>query len=362
MLGREFGFLLFSIIESKISFCSYEQVEMISAIIDFLSIKTKYVSSYILKFWQPGAYYITLPYADKFPSIISNAIHRNMQSYGGVGQIEKFVRRGYKGEDTQNRYIVFNSAGSPALFLMISLPNHPVTVRVAADCAISAHERLGESLGSCVLAPIEVGLSDGVYFALSPHCDPRNRWEIYSQRKQLLSWLNAVARHTVEDALPEETIPEFINPLIALSQYPEIPESIRASVQMAIDEVKTARWHPRLSLVHNDLHRGNILLSPKVGKYPYPFMIADWGGMRLTGNSINDLIHLAQDLKLSPSQLAPYLKVHCEILKCHPFVVKNYLFSSFGIFLLYPEICPYPDLAKALSTNLDFLELAVLEI
>lgn len=343
-------------------FCVYEQVEMISAINDFLSIKTKNVFSYILKFWQPSAYYITTPNAGQFSHIISNAINRAMQLYGGVGKIEEYVRKGYKGEDTQIRFIVFNSAGSPTLFVMISVPKHPITVLVAADCAISVRERLGVTLGSCVLAPLEVGIADGAYFAISPYCFPRNRWEIYRQRKQLLTWLNEVVRHTAVDSLPEEIEHQFIQPLLALSQYSDLPDPIMALVQQAIIELKTERWRPRLSLAHNDLHRGNILLSPKEGKYLYPFMITDWGGLRLTGNSINDLIHLAQDLKLSPLQIAPYLKVHCEVLECDPLIVKNYLFSSFSVFLLNPEICPYPDIAIALSKNLDFLELAVVKV
>ncbi|MES2180890.1 MAG: hypothetical protein V4493_02190 [Pseudomonadota bacterium] len=335
---------------------------MIRAIFYFLRIKTKYVFSYTLKFWRPGAYFITFPETGQFTPIISEAISRIMQSYGGVGEIEQFVRRGYEGEDTQKRYIVFNLAGSPTIFVMLSIPKHPITVRVAADCAISAREHLGAHHGSCVLIPLEVGLSDGVYFAISPYCYPRNRWEIYRQREQVLTWLSEVARHTVVDSLPEETESEFEHPLLALSQYSQLPKAVKALVQEALVELKTKRWRPRLSLMHNDLHRGNILSPPPESKSLYPFVIVDWGGLRLAGNAINDLIHLAQDLKLSPSQLAPYLKIHCEILKCNPTNVKYYLFSVFGIFLLNPEICPYAELAIALSKSLDYLDLTVAKI
>jgi hypothetical protein len=335
---------------------------MEKGLVNFLQLRSQYALSFALKFWRPGASFITFPVTEQISPVISEAISRAMQAYGGVGQIKKFIRRGYGDEDPQNRFIVFNLAGIPSLFVMSSVPTNPISVRVAADCAISAREHLGPHFGACVLAPLEVGMSNGVFFAITSYCYPRNRWEIYRQRDELLNWLSEVARHTVLDSSSEETKREFEHPLLALSKYSEISNTVRTLVQLALVELNSEHWRPRLSLMHNDLHRGNILLSPKQAKHAYPFMIADWGGLRLAGNSINDLVHLALDLKFSPAQLAPYLKAHCEILECNPLSVKNYLFTSFGIFLLNPEICPYPDLAVALTKNLDYLNLTVTKI
>jgi len=331
---------------------------MIKAIFSFLQIKTKYMLSYVIKFWWPGSCFISFPMEQQFTPIISKAINRVMSSHGGVGKIKEFVRTDRKGDDGQKRFVVFNLAGSPILFVAISSPKYPELLRVAAECALLAHARLG----SCVPVPLEVGVSEGVYFMITRYCHPRNRWEVYRQRGQVLTWLSDATRRTVVDPLPEEIEREFVHPLYALSQYSQLQQTEQDGVQEALSELKSGRWRPRLALMHNDLHRGNILKASQVGKHSWPFVIIDWGGLRLAGHGINDLLQLARDLKLSPSQLAPQLKIHCELLKCNPLQARYYLLSTFGFFLLNLDFCPFEQFAETLRTSLEYLDLSVAKI
>jgi hypothetical protein len=291
-----------------------------------------------------------------FSPVISNAIDRIMQPHGGVGQIKELIRTDRKG-DGQKRFVVFDLAGSPIVIIAISLPEYPELLRVAAECALQAHARLGTS----VPAPLEMGVSDDVYFVITRYCHPRNRWEIYRQSGQVLTWLSEATRRTVTDPLPEEIEHEFVQPLSALLKHDQLQQAERDAVQEALSELKSGRWHPRLVLMHNDLHRGNILKAPELGARSWPFVIIDWGGLRLAGHGINDLIQLARDLKLSPIELAPQLKIHCELLNCNSLQLRYYLLSAFGFFLLNPNFCPFDKLDVTLRISLEYLDLSVVE-
>ncbi len=277
-----------------------------------------------------------------------------MQPHGGVGKIKELIRTDRKG-DGQKRFVAFNLAGSPVIIIAISLPKYPELLRVAAECALQAHARLGAS----VPAPLEMGISDGVYFVITRYCHPRNRWEIYRQSRQVLTWLSEVTRRTVVVPLPEEIEREFVQPLLALSQYSELQQKERDGVQGVLSELKSGRWRPRLVLMHNDLHRGNILKASELDTHDWPFVIIDWGGLRLAGYGVNDLIQLALDLKLSPAELAPQLKIHCELLKCNPLQLRYYLLCAFGFFLLNPSFCPFDKLDETLRISLEYLDLSV---
>jgi len=329
---------------------------MISAISSYLKIKAKYVHSYAHRLWWPGSCFISFPMEGQFSPVISKAIDRVMQSYGGVGKIKELIRTDRKG-DGQKRFVVFDLAGSPIIIIAISLPEYPELLRVAAECASQAHARLGAS----VPAPLEMGVSDGVYFTITRYCHPRNRWEIYRQSEQVLTWLSEATRHTAADPLPEDIEHEFVQPLSALLKYDKLQQVERDAAQEALSELKSGRWRPRLVLMHNDLHRGNILKAPELGVSSWPFVIIDWGGLRLAGHGINDLIQLARDLKLSSAQLAPQLKTHCELLNCNPLQLRYYLLSAFGFFLLNPDFCPFDKLDETLRVNLEYLGLSVVK-
>jgi hypothetical protein len=290
----------------------------------------------------------------QFSPIISEAIHRVMSSLGDIGEIRELIRIDREG-DGQKRFVVFNLAGSPIIIIAISLPEYPELLQVAADSALKAHERLGAS----VSAPLEMGVSDGVYFTINRFCQPRNRWEIYRQSGQVLTWLSEAVRRTVVEPSPEEIECEFVLPLLALSQNSKLQQTEREGVQKALSEIKSGCWRPRLTLMHNDLHRGNILKAPEVGEHAWPFVIIDWGGLRLAGHGVNDLIQLALDLKLSPAELAPQLQIHCELLHCNPSQLRYYLLSAFGYFLLNPSFCPFDQLDETLHTSLEYLDLSI---
>jgi hypothetical protein len=327
---------------------------MISTIISYLKIKAKYVHSYSHKLWWPGSCFISFPMEGQFSPIISEAINRIMQPQGGVGKIKELIRTDRKG-DGQKRFVVFNLAGSPIIIIAISLPKYPELLRVAAECALQAHARLGAS----VPAPLDMGVSDGVYFVITRYYHPRNRWEIYRQSGQVLTWLSEATRRTVVDPLPEEIEREFVLPLYALSQHNELQQTERDGVQEALSELKSGSWRPRLVLMHNDLHRGNILKASELDMHDWPFVIIDWGGLRLAGHGINDLIQLARDLKLPPAELASQLKIHCELLKCNPLQLRYYLLCAFGFFLLNPSFCPFDKLDETLQISLAYLDLSV---
>lgn len=329
---------------------------MTSAIFSNLKIKAKHVHSYVHKLWWPGSCFISFPMEGQFSLVISNAIDRIMRPYGGTGQIKELIRTDRKG-DGQKRFVVFDLAGSPIIIIAISLPEYPELLRVAAECAVQAHARLGAT----VPAPLEMGVSDGVYFTITRYCQPRNRWEIYRQSGQVLTWLSEATRRTVVDPLPQEIEHEFVQPLSALLKYDQLQQAGRDAVQEALSELKSERWRPRLVLMHNDLHRGNILKTPEREAHSWPFVIIDWGGLRLAGYAVNDLIQLARDLKLPPVQLAPQLKIHCELLNCNPLQLRYYLLSAFGFFLLNPDFCPFDKLDETLRINLEYLDLSVIK-
>lgn len=285
--------------------------------------------SYILKDLWFKAPLATLPMDSQLPTVISEAITRAMQPYGGVGKIELLALE-RKVSDAADKFVVFDLSGAPTLVVILASLKDPTSVREGAELAILARSHLGTDLGSCVLVPLEVGESEGVSFSITRYCLPRNRWVRRWEQDKVFEWLGQVAYYTAVDPLPEEIEVKFVQPLQALSKFEDLPLDVRNAAKEALTQLQSNSWHPRLMLAHNDLWSGNFLKALPENEHEWPFSIIDWAGSEIAGHGIYDLVRLAIDINISPSKCAKQLLIHCDALKCQPLQAKYYLLSALG--------------------------------
>ncbi|MEE3325862.1 MAG: hypothetical protein VX252_00835, partial [Myxococcota bacterium] len=180
----------------------------------------------------------------------------------------------------------------------------PAAVQAVANAvrlAEAARRRLGDDLGSVVLAATLEGEFQSRTFALYPWMGVLSDRRILSRLHNwryagsIFNWLSEVCGSSFSP-LPEADYPtRVVSSLEQLAGESGLVSSTRDSVVASLGAVESGAFQPRVGPVHNDLWRGNVLL-PQGGSGPrserWPFFLIDWGASTLAGFPLWDLLRI----------------------------------------------------------------------
>ncbi|MEW6302592.1 MAG: hypothetical protein AB1705_03920 [Verrucomicrobiota bacterium] len=290
-----------------------------------------------------------------------------LRAQGGLGSIQ--VQRPLVANSRHTAsFLVCTRYERPAAMLICSPAVQPDHAERAVARARLTREVLGAELGRVVLQPLATGWHEGLSYALWPYRIPlsnrRGVWRLQRMRLRpcLLEWLREATRHTVREVFPSAVDDHFVAPLQSLRDDAQFSAPLREHAAQAVHRLHNGAWKPVHVFEHNDLWKDNILLNAPVlqSLVSTPpdglFSIIDWWGAKAEGYGIYDLIHLAESLRLSRTQLAREVDAHCRILGCELADARGYLLAALGWLRLNLEGFPmerFLALAESCSRSLD---------
>ena len=186
-----------------------------------------------------------------------------------------------------------------------------------------------------VLAPLRTGYVDGLSFAVYPFCRPlsgsRYGWAARRAivRRTVLRWLRGAAAATVSEVTDKERLEGFVQPLEGLVRWTALSVSVRSAASVALHRLEDGLWQPRCCLMHGDLWKGNILVTPRGGAHRHIVFI-DWGASMVRGYGMYDLFRLTRSTKLSCRRLQKEVRTHCELLGCEFIDAASHLLAALG--------------------------------
>lgn len=258
--------------------------------------------------------------------------------------------------DNPFKYLLVAAGCPPAAILFLSREIDPGYMARTAALIAAIKEKLGETLGSPVLAPCGEGQCEGLSYALFPYCRTLSAnpllWGIQKRllRPALTEWLLGITQKSVSEPRAGEITARFIAPLNYIAADKHLPEAMRTEAKRALQSIEEQAWHPKFILMHNDFWKGNVLLKGNhaipLGKNP--FVIIDWTGASLKGYAAYDLIRLGLSFALSKKAAAGALARQAAMLSCSLRDMRFYLLAALGAIGQNPGKFPYGN----------FLELA----
>lgn len=239
--------------------------------------------------------------------------------------------------------LIGDSESARRAVILLSAQTFPLAIERAMSCASRAKAFLGAELGRRILDPVTVDRLNGLSYAVLPYCDPisysRSVW--WSQKillgPALFDWLWQVNRQTLSDLPPEKVNTVFLQPLRRMATMPHFQATVRAAASRSIARLESGNWTPKSVLMHGDLWKGNVLLTPSNGKSSFNwlsdnFAVIDWGGSLLCGYAIYDLVRLGQSFGLRAGAFSSEIHRHCKLLDCDAIDAQSYLLSALGDF------------------------------
>lgn len=255
-----------------------------------------------------------------------------MQPHGRLGAVRPMVLPRIVPERA-DRFLVLDARARRTAVVAVSAADRPRAQLEAAKRAVAARRMLGARLGAAVLVPWHIGEIDGLYFAVTPYRAPLSEQDSIRHlqrlhlRGHLLQWLHEATVRTVRRPTAFQGTREFLAPLRALTERSVHGERLRLAACETLEALSCGTWKPRLVLAHNDLWEGNVLRAPE-GPFEWSFALIDWGGARVRGHAIYDLVRLADSFGLSGRSLARQLELHAQALGCSPAQTKHHLVAA----------------------------------
>ncbi len=247
-----------------------------------------------------------------------------------VGSIEPFGDD--KPVDDQTfKFLVRSSEGDRVAVVLCSPAVSPDLIARGMLKARQAKSALGPGLGRAVLVPIAEGEVCRLSYAVLPYCRPLSGKGLSGwlgrrrAGRDVLDWLQGVARQTMCDVGEAEVFASFQRPLWLLAEAVDATEAVRRAAEIGIRGLEQGRWKPRFVLMHNDLWKDNILLGD-TGR----IVVIDWPGSTVKGYAMYDLVRLADSFGLRDRVLGEQVRAHCRILGCEPRDGVSYLAAALG--------------------------------
>jgi hypothetical protein len=239
--------------------------------------------------------------------------------------------------DDPLKVLVRRNDGTPVAVVKHSSAVTPNSAAEEADKLRQVRAALPPHLAAVLPEVLFEGAVEGrTYIALHyyrPVADGRWRWALQRiwLRPRLLAWLREATAATTRVATADEVEREFAAPLLYVSANAALGEEIRRCAQRALRRLETGACSPRLTLLHNDLWKGNLLLSGDgASGRAWRFVVIDWLGARVEGHGVYDLLRLARSLGLRRCALRRELVAHCRILGCEPEDAECHLLACLG--------------------------------
>ena len=225
--------------------------------------------------------------------------------------------------DDSLKVLVRRQDGEPVAVVKHSSPVSPGAAAEEAEKLRQVRAALPVHLAEVLPEVLFGGVADGRTYIALRYYRPvaKTRWRRAFQRLALrprvLAWLRDATAATARDATADEVEREFRTPLRYVSANAALGDAVRLSALKALARINTGACRPKLTLLHNDLWMGNLLLpNGHAAGGRWRFVVIDWLGARVDGHGIYDLLRLARSLGLRPPAVRRELEMHCRLLGC----------------------------------------------
>lgn len=280
------------------------------------------------------------PRLEEWRSDLAEPLAKVMGGASRIGDITLLCEPKEVDDDT-TKLLVRDSLGRPSAVILGSPRAYPDAVRQAMERAQAAKRMLGPRLGSVVLEPLDEGWASGKSYAVLPYCSPLRGDRLFGRLQRmtvipsLLIWLREVALASRSEPKGGSD-PEFRDWLEHLASLQAMPSRVRTASERALDRLSNGDWTPRRVLLHGDFWSGNVLIHRQTRKPDGPnppwqhLALIDWGGSRIDGVPIFDLLRIAKEQRLGRRRLRSELTAHCQILSCDLSDASSYLALALG--------------------------------
>jgi len=259
-------------------------------------------------------------------------------------RLQQLAGRGRVADETA-KFIMRGENDAPCGFVILSSAIAP---RMIAD-AVARSRRIADVLQPATRAVIEApvvldqvqGRSFAAYYfrhALGPGLMRRlQRWWV---KPRVMHWLNSAIAQTMREPDARELEQRFTAPLEHIASSKDLDGQLRDAARNALQATASRQWQPQLTLMHNDLWSGNVLLAPRSETAGHGFVIIDWAGSHLNGVPCYDLLRMARSFGVSPRTLKYHLTLHCRTLDCRLDDTWGYTLAALGGIGLAPGEFP----------------------
>jgi hypothetical protein len=275
------------------------------------------------------------------------------------------LSRGDMVADGTTVLLLSDSSTRAQAVVLCSAPIAPDMVQRAMHRAHQAKMAMGERDGAFILDALAEGRVHGLSYAVLPYCNSLSklraiRWVQRSLLRPLVfEWLMRMTQCTVKGIEPSAIGTDFAEPLRCLVSLEGISVRLRAATEHAAARLGSGAWLPKHVLMHGDLWQGNILIRTagrSAQRWRDRVVITDWGGSKIDGHAIYDLIRLAQSMRLPVKDLRRELVRHCRVLKCELADSRSHLLAALGCIRMSLEHFPmdrYMYMAESCLATLD---------
>jgi hypothetical protein len=270
----------------------------------------------------------------EFEETITDALGDTLTRCGLPANISSY-RLPAAGTDSASIFVVGETA--PMAILAVSPEEFPDLVSVEQEKASRMKSVLGPELGSPIVVPITEGtLDNSRSYALLPRKTPlsdnRIVWPFQrrSLKAHLARWLREINATTTTEGASFELYQDSLEHLCKVAG---LSGRLRSVAQLALARLLAGDFIPRVTPMHNDLWKGNVLLpsgNDNSESLSFPFFIIDWRGSRVDGFPLFDLVRLSMSLKFTASELRQELAQSCQSIGCEFSDAPYYVATALG--------------------------------
>lgn len=285
---------------------------------------------------------------------LSSSVQRQLDELAGrftfAGAIEPLGPQ-KPGVDSTTKGILRDTRGRPAAVIICSRPAAPHLVARGVGNMEKIRAMLGPRLGAVILSPFAFGYVEGLSYMILPWRRPLSSsytawlFQRLLLRRQIMRWLHAAVREARGFHLANGTQTDFATPLRHIRTLPFLDREIHQAADLALDRLESGAWQPVHTFDHNDLWRGNVLLTPPEERTAgdYGFVLIDWSGANPNGFGAYDLLRFAHSFRLTTESLARHLLQHGAALDCdNPADIRSCLLAGIGRLHMHMEHFPLP--------------------
>lgn len=280
---------------------------------------------------------ISQPMLDTWRRLINDRV---LQVGTKVAAINLHGRVG-KVRDETHKAVGVDDKGNPVFFILANTATDDDIVKRGAENATMIRGRLPEPICFTIAAPRLVEVVDGIRFAAYDHHYPLRRGRVMRRQQDLITlpmitrWLTDAVGVSQQ---PAEDIAEVEYHLNGILDCPELSSPVRDFAAEAIAKLRAKEWHPKYTLMHDDMWRDNVLRADaKV--HGSPIAVIDWPGGTMRGYPFYDLLRLLISFTMSNFYAKRAIRAHCRALRCDFEEIGWYLAAALG--RLYRNINNY---------------------
>lgn len=225
---------------------------------------------------------------------LSEFFEDSWASYGDLGDPKIVELEASSFAGTKARLLLQGTQSSA--FASLSPSNSPDLVADDIEMIDLARSELGPELSSVVPAVLFAGRFQGRSVAVFELLNelPTNRLLRKVQRTKiaalLVDWVDQVAVRTLAERPSSEFENSVQRPLDWIGANSALSGEIRQAAKTALSDFQNDPTTAKTVFMHGDLWWGNVMLPTSAENAPAEFLVIDWGGAKLNGYPVYDLV------------------------------------------------------------------------